>query len=194
MRYTTIIQSVHDRRRVRWCFELGLLVFFILSPTCTYSQTSEYEVKAVLLGRIAQYIEWPQDSTNARSNDTIVISVLGKNPFGTILNKVYAPDGQKIKEKIVRIRYIQSIRQIETSQILFIATSEKGQLKEILQYIKNKPILTIGDTNDFGEAGVHLNFYLADNKTRFELNESSANTAGLQVDYRLRAIAKIVDH
>ncbi len=163
-----------------------------LSPAPAPAQTGEYDVKAVALSRIAQYIEWPEQADQGDDSGTFVISVLGQNPFGSALEDAYLSREQKIKNRRVEIRYLEDIDDIDGCHILFISCSEKDRLDDILSHTEGQPLLTIGDTEGFGESGVHINFYLAKGKIRFELNEMSAEVAGFHVDFRLRNIARIV--
>jgi len=169
-----------------------MLLHICLLPTHVLAQTGEYDVKAVFLWRIAQYIEWPAKSNLETKTEPFIIAVLGKNPFGTILDDVYASGDRKIKNRVVDVQYISKIDQITGCDILFISNSEEKRIEKIQAYTKGKSILMVGDTQNYGEKGIHFNFYVAENKIRFELNESSAKVDGFIINYRLRNIAKIV--
>lgn len=173
-----------------------LLFLLILLVMCTApyrisAQTSE-DFKAVLLSKITQYIEWPENANLTDQSKPFIITVIGKNPFGSLLEDLYLSNGQKIKNKYVEIHYIKEIHEIDQCNILFISNSEEKRLMDILYYTKGKPILTISDTKNFGEKGVNINFFISNNRTKFELNETSITNNGFRVDYRLRNIAKIV--
>lgn len=173
-------------------FVILFLSIFSSIPKSIFAQASDYEVKSFLLWKISDYIEWPRTANMDDKSKPFIIAVLGKNPFGNLLDDLYSTGGQKIKNKNVVIRYYKNVEEIDRCHILFISESEKKRLKDILSYTKTKPILTIGDTEEFGEKGVHINFYIAKNKTRFKLNELSVENDGFKVDFRLRNIAKII--
>lgn len=168
---------------------LVLICFFNIHAI---PQTSEYHVKSVFLWRIAKYIDWPTQSKITDESKPLILSILGKDNFGKVLELVYSSRDKKIKNKIVKIQYITELSQIKGCNILYISYSERRRLDKILSYVKGKPILTVGDTKNYGKKGVHINFYSDQNKTKFELNESSAISEGFKIDYRLRNIAKIV--
>ena len=75
-------------------FLVALSIIVFLSPQYTYAQPGEYDIKAVFIGKIAQYIEWPADTGMIDANKPFVISVLGKNPFKTILEDMYLAEGR----------------------------------------------------------------------------------------------------
>ena len=176
----------------RFIFVFIILICSFLLPKNTIAQVSEYDVKAIFLMKITQYIEWPHIDTIDESKP-FVIAVLGDNPFGTVLDDVFLSGERKIKNRKVKVYYFDEIEKIDNCNILFISRSEENKLNEILSSIKDKPILSVGDAKNFGEKGVHINFYLVKNKTKFELNESSVDAAGFGVDFHLRNIAKIID-
>lgn len=178
----------------RRLFVFVILLLFCLLPKNSNAQASEYALKSLLIGRTAQYIEWPEKNEMNDKSEPFIIGVIGENPFGTLLEDMYIKEGIKIKNKNVEIRYYTELNQIVHCNILFISSTEKNRLNDILSHTQGKPVLTLGDTRNFGNNGVHINFYMLKNKIRFELNESSITDEGFNVDYRLRNIAKIVGY
>ena len=75
-----------------------------------------------------------------------------------------------------------------SSQVL-----EKDNSPNIIAFSKDKPILTIGDYDKYAENGVLINFYIEDNKIRFEINETALSLSGLHSSYLLLNLAKIVN-
>ena len=150
----------------------------------------EYAVKASYIARFTEFIEWPEKTIEDNPSKPIVISVIGDAPFRDIFDRTFA--ALKIKRKSVEIRYISSVEDSEGSQIIFISRSEKRRLKQIVAFTKDKPILTISDTQGFVGQGVMINFYQEEKKIRFEINPSAAEDAGLQLSSLLLSNAKIV--
>lgn len=178
----------------RRLFVFVILLLFCLLPKNSNAQASEYVLKSLLISKTAQYIEWPEKNELNDKSEPFIIGVIGENPFGTLLEDMYIKEGIKIKNKNVEIRYYTELNQIVHCNILFISSTEKNRLNDILSHTQGKPVLTLGDTRNFGNNGVHINFYMLKNKIRFELNESSITDEGFNVDYRLRNIAKIVGY
>jgi len=170
--------------------KLIILIFLFLFVSTLTAQISEYRVKAVFLERFTRFIEWPEESEIKDTIKPFVISVIGKNPFGNLLEETYS--SQKILNKNVEIRYISKIEQIEETNILFISKSKEKKLSDILEHTKDKPILTVGDTKGFAKQGVLINFYLFSGNIRFEINEEAVRRSGLSMSYHLLQIAKIV--
>ena len=162
-----------------------------LFPSSLVAQQSEYTIKAVFLEHFTRFIEWPESCKIADTSTPFFITVIGENPFGSILEQIYTE--QRIKNKRVKIRYISSLDKITDCHILFISSSAKEILPEILSSTRNKPILTVSDTEGFAENGVLINFYMTGDKIKFEINEKAVHASGLVMSYRLLNLARIVN-
>lgn len=168
----------------------------ILIPAISLPQTGtkvaqEYELKAAYLERFTRFIEWSPDSDINITSKPFLITVLGENPFGDILNKTYST--QKIKEKKVILKYISNIDDLGNCHLLFIAPSAKGQVKKIIKALQNKPIVTVSQSPGMAVQGVMINLYNEDNTIRYEINNKAFRKAGLKVSHLLLQKARIVD-
>lgn len=174
---------------LRECLMILLVGFLI--PISAVAQQSEYTIKAVFLEHFTRFIEWPKSSNIEDTSSPFFIAIIGKNPFGSILEQIYAE--QKIRNKEVEIQYILTPDGITDCHILFISSSNRDILPEILSRTRDKPILTVGDTEGFAEDGVLINFYLAEDRIKFEINENAVHESGLVMSYRLMNLARIVN-
>ncbi len=172
---------------------LQIIIYFVLLllPISAFAQTSEYTIKAAFLERFTRFIEWPEESAVSDTTESFVLAIIGENPFGSILEQLYA--NQKIKNKEVEIQSLSNLDEISDCHLLFISKSKEKELSKILSLTKDKPILTISDANGFAENGVLINLYLAENKIRFEINETAVKISGLTISYLLLNAAKIVN-
>ncbi len=163
-----------------------ILLLLLLFAGSIHAQVSEYEYKAAFIERFTRFVEWP----NNIESDTFKIAVIGKNPFNTSLDKLF--DGTKIKNQNVEIIYTDKIEDLAKVNLVFISSSEKKRLKEILAFTNKYPILTISDSRGFCAKGVHINMYADDNYIRYEINQDAIEKSGLKVSSLLFASAKIV--
>jgi len=169
---------------------LKFIMVFCLTFTI-HAQIGEYKIKTIFIEKFTLFIEYPEQCQMDNTSTPFIIGVIGKNPFGTYLQEYFS--NHKIKNKVVKIQNITNLHEIDKCNILFISQSEKHQLTEILSHIKERPILTISDSKGFAEEGVHINFYLSQDKVMFEINRKAAQNSGLYVDFRLLNMAKIVN-
>jgi hypothetical protein len=143
----------------------------------------EYEIKAAYLYNFIKYVDWPS------YGDTITIGVLGGNPFGTALGPL---DGKIVKGRRLLIKEVDSLRDAQKCQIIFVSSSEKSRLQEIFENLKNARVLTVGETQGFANGGGIINFVEENNKVRFEINADAARRTGLNISSELLKLAKLV--
>lgn len=170
-------------------------IFLIAAMLClsakALTQSEESMMKAVAFEKLSMFITWPEHSSENNAKQEFVITVLGQNPFGNILEEVYK--NEKIKDKKVKINYISSIQKLTDCNILFIPKIKISELQKVLDYLKGRPILTVTDTEGFAEAGCFINYYKYENKLRFEINQKGLQDAGFTVDYRLLRVSKVLN-
>lgn len=150
---------------------------------------SEYEVKAALLFNFAKFVEWPGASF-ATPDAPFTIGVVGNDPFGPALERMLA--GKTVGGRAIVIRRWRKAENRGPCQLLFVGASERDHLTQILDGVRVQPVLTVGDTHAFAAHGGMIGLTMADNRVRFEINESRANEANLSVSSRLLSLARIV--
>ena len=168
---------------------LFCMFLFILK---VFSQPQEYSVKAVFIERFTQFIDWPKEVLSETAPPFFIIGVIGENPFGNELENLY--NSKLIKNKNVKILYLNSASEIDLCHVLFISSSKKNEILSILNLTSFKPILTIGDTTGFCEKGVLINFFVENSKIRFAINNTAFQNAGLTVSYHLLKYAKVISN
>jgi YfiR/HmsC-like len=170
---------------------LYIFAIVLLIPMPASADTREYKLKASFFEKFIQLTEWPAESQMSDISKPFIISVIGENPFGKILDKMYQKG--TIKNKKVEIRYIYSLDKIPGSHLLFISKSMQYEISRILSVSRDKPILTVSEVKGFSKKGGHINFYITDKETlHFEINESMVRESGLRMHLLLIEIAKIV--
>jgi hypothetical protein len=175
---------------ILYCF----LLLFLTTSGSTQQMDDEYSWKAASLEKFSKFVKWPKETDQNDKSQPFVIGIIGENPFGKILDIAYNEQSYRIKDKKVKIKYIKANNpdEIPGCHILFISSSCKNNLSEILAITRDKPILTIADTKGYAEKGVLINFFISKRKIRFEINEELFHKASLKVDIRLLRMAKIV--
>jgi hypothetical protein len=146
----------------------------------------EYQLKAVFIYNFDQFIDWPEGAF-AKSDSPLVITVLGDNPFGTVLEQVTR--GKQIRGHEIVVRYAQDVAGIGQTHVLFVGAPFNQNPAELVQ--KMTGVLTIGDTDNFTAAGGMIRFYSERSKLRFEINTRAAEKAGIKVSAKLLHLAKM---
>jgi hypothetical protein len=148
----------------------------------------EYEVKAAFLYNFAKFVQWPAD---AGSGASVHLCVLGRDPFGSLLESGLS--GKTLGDKPIEIDRVSEPRQLSNCQVVFISSSERPQAAAILEALTARPILTVSEIPEFAAMGGMVNFYIEDRRIRFEINPKSAARSGLRISSQLLKLSRIVD-
>jgi len=175
--------------RCRWLSCLAVLALLLTAPAFS-EETPEYELKVELIDRICRFVDWPPGAAASDPATPFTIAVIGKDPFGTYLDKLTSE--RRIKDKKIRIVRAQSLDEIRDCQLLFVSASEVKNLARILALTGERPILTVGDSKGYGEAGVVINFFTDKETIHFEINEPAADRGGFRISSKLRRLARMV--
>lgn len=148
---------------------------------------SEYKLKAAFLFHFSQFVDWPARSFSD-GQAPFVIGVLGNNPFAADLEQTI--HGKIVGNHLLTVKQFHSLAEVATNcQILFISSSEQARLPEIFLSLAGSNILTVGEADNFGEAGGMIHFVLEGTKIRFRVNEVAATRAGLKISAKLLNLA-----
>ena len=159
---------------------------FADEPSIASPQFNEYHEKAACILNFTRYVEWPPKSFKD-TNSPIVISILGQDRFGEDL-RILLSD-KTVQGRKLGVRRISSLDEFKDSQILFISESEKKRTARVLQLLKRTPVLTVGETDKFLQAGGIINFRLKDGSLCLDINHAAAERVGLKISSKLLLIA-----
>jgi len=153
------------------------------------SSPGEYQLKAAFLFNFAKFIDWPPSSfTDARSDFSICI--LGADPFGPAMDQLL--QGKMIADRHVSVERTSQVAGARHCQMVFVSSSEKPRVREILDGLRGTNALVVGDTDGFAAAGGAIQFAIEDNRVRFLINTDATDRAGLKVSSKLLSLARVV--
>lgn len=153
------------------------------------SPPNEYRVKAAYIYHFAELVEWPSDAVKVDSH-TIDLCVVGEDPFRGDLESIV--EGKPIGGRVIHVRHIKKSPLAEHCQILFVGKNEDKRIPSLLAELRDAPVVTVGETDDFVQQGGIIRFCLDNNKVRFEINMQAAEGARLKISSRLLLLAKNV--
>ncbi len=146
-------------------------------------------IKAAYIERITRFIEWPQ-SNGVKDSSVFVIGVYEETGFYNTLTEVFKE--KKIKDREVKIIKITNPEQIKTCDIFYISAKGKQNIGKFILLANENGVLMMSEAKDFGEAGVHINFFIEDDKLKFEINKASIGSGKLRVSSLLMKSSKII--
>jgi hypothetical protein len=179
-----------------WCGFLQFLTMVIAWAFFTatgllaqQAKPSEYQVKAAYLYNFGRFVKWPA-GVAAGKGDSFPVCVLGRDPFGPILDSTLA--GEALEGKPVVIRRITRPQDATDCRILFVSSTEEHHLKEILAAIDQAGVLTVSDIPGFSRRGGMIQFVVEGDRVRFEINLASTESARLVLSSELLKVAAAV--
>jgi hypothetical protein len=167
-----------------------VLVSALSSTAAEPPRSAEYEIKAAFLFNFIKFTEWPAQELG-KSGDPFVIGVLGKDPFGTALDKIVEGETFNNRPIVVR-RFPRMDEAAANSHVLFISSSEESHLPAILKLLDQQGVLTVSEIENFAQRGGVIHLKKENNRIVFEINLAAAKRAGLTMNAHLLKLAKIV--
>jgi hypothetical protein len=158
-------------------------------PAPTPPSPSEYEVKAAFLYNFARFVEWPAAALHD-PGAPFVIAILGRDPFGSILDETVA--GKTVAGRPIEVHRVPRVDDCRNAQIVYVSPSEHLNTAAILKALERPGVLTVGDTDGFAQQGGAINFTVQARRVRFEINPSVAEQAGLKMSSQLLKLATLV--
>ena len=166
----------------------GLAWALSLTPlfaTPTYAQMrDERAVKAAFVFNLTKYVEWPQASNE------LVIGFVGEGPMGETLERMLA--GRSSESRPIRVVLYPPDEELERCSILYIADSAPSKVRAILDRVRTKSILTVGDTGSFARNGGMVGLVRVGEQVQIQVNLEVTHESRLRISSRLLNIAVIV--
>ena len=151
----------------------------------------EYEVKAAFLYNFAKFVEWP-DTAFAAPDAPIVFCIVGSNPFDGALERV-------INDRTAHGRRIVVHETAEPApgscHLVFVAGTEDPRVARVVQTSQAEqgaPVLTVGESESFNDAGGMIRLVVEEGGVRFDINAALAERAGLKFSSQLLKLARNV--
>lgn len=161
---------------------LGLVASQELAPT------NPNRVKAAFLRNFAHYVNWPVDAF-PDSSTPWHICVLGPDPFGDILET--SLKGRMEQGRSFEVFRAETLDQLPSCQIVFLTYKDDARRRAVLDKLKNKPILTVGDAPEFLREGGTIRFQV-DDRVRLSINLDQARVAALVIQTRMLEVSSEV--
>jgi hypothetical protein len=165
------------------------LALLVNAASLHAEESLEYGVKAAFLLNFAKFAEWPEGSAQAAA-PVVSICVLGRDPFGDNLEKVVA--GRSVGGRPVELRRYRDADGIEACHVLFVPASESSRLGSVFERLHGAPVLTVGESAEFGRRGGLIRLFVEDNRARFEVQLGVAETNRLRLSSQLLGVARVV--
>jgi hypothetical protein len=161
------------------------------TPPARAEVFDQYQVKAVFLFNLTNFITWP-DNSDPNPPTTFTIGILGPDPFGEALEK--AVKGEKKYGRAITIRQFANLDELnqQACDLLFINGELSTLWPQIRSIVKERGILTVSDVKGFCDRGGMVNLLASARKISIEINRVAAKRNGFEISAKLLKVARIV--
>ncbi len=170
----------------------SFLLVIVLVPlgvrVVAQSTAAEYQLKAAFVSKFPEFTEWPDTALDGR--DTIELCIARPNPFGPALAEL--TNGQSLRGRKLSTREVESPRDIDSCQLLFIPNLSAPLRRAFLGRAAMLPVLTVGDYPAFLNEGGVVNLRIANGRVRFDVNVEASNRVGVRLGSQLLRLAAMV--
>jgi hypothetical protein len=172
-------------RNIMAALVLSAALFFI-PRIAMANEFLEQQVKAAFLYKFSIYVEWPA-SAFATPASPINLCVSGTDPFGPMLERVIGTE--KVNGRSIVVQRLKTIEPVHSCHILYIGASDTQSAAEAIETVRGSYVLTVTDNARFNtDAGI-INFMIANNRVRFDINDETAAQNGLVISSKLMSLA-----
>lgn len=178
-----------DCRRVGlWLLSFALLMM-LQWPSLVASQEPSVEnpvrIKAAFLRNFAHYVTWPAEVFPSNRTPW-QIGILGPDPLGDVLETTLK--GRVEQARPFEVYRADSLDRLPPCQIIYVAYSSAAARRAVLNELKSKPVLTVGDSPDFMREGGIIQFQVGERVT-MNINLDQARSVSLAIQTRMLEVS-----
>ena len=169
-----------------YCFFMSLNIL-LLAADENEARLVETKLKAAFLVKLPQFIEWPQTAFKSKS-ETFRLGLVPNDAFTDfIMNDI---EKQTCGGRGFQIVKTTKIEELQECHIVFVSKNAENLIPQILKSINDRPILTVGDGENFAHKGLIINFKkTSESKLRFEYNLQAARSANLKISAKFLQVS-----
>ncbi|HEY7353581.1 MAG TPA: YfiR family protein [Terriglobales bacterium] len=171
--------------RLCWTVAAIILVLAASYSSAQERRPTENQVEAAYLYNFGKFVTWPAE--RAMPTSQFEICVLGKDPFGEVLDATVT--GENINGKKIAVRRLSSMQQVESCRILFVSSSEEERLSTILEAAQRLSLLTVSTMKHFARRGGDIGLVSQNDRIRFEVNRAAVAKSHLLLSSELLKVA-----
>lgn len=170
-------------------FTLGLSLLMSNSACAESSDLLlDDSFKAALIYKITKFVHWPQ-STQAESSH-FLFCLLNNGQAPAAFDKL---ETQRLFQKTIKVRSFKRSDMVDPAcKVLYIPPSKAVFIDDILNHLRHRPILTVGEHVNFARRGGMIALGTHQGKVKFFINNARAEAAGIKVSATLLQLSTIV--
>jgi hypothetical protein len=161
---------------------VALAVLALAGAEGAWAQDSaDVTAKAAFLVKLAPFVDWP---SRPSASDPFVICVIGKDPFGQVLDRAVV--GQSAAGRPIVTRRMARADRDAGCQIMYLGGSLAQSSKDALAAVRATPVLTV---TAGGRAPGIIDLTTGTDPLRFRVDNRAAAENGLKISSKLLGLA-----
>lgn len=187
------MRLLEPRRCRRWLPRVAI----VLLTMCTIPARSaideaeallERRVKAALLYRFTNYVQWPE-SAFRKATANFTIGIAGADTVAAELTAFAA--GRQVHGRPLAVRRHTSPEAFKDAQIVFVGRDEHPNLAAIIRAVPPNALVVTESRHGLQQGSV-INFIVVEGQVRFEISLQAALERNLRLSSRLLSVAYAV--
>jgi hypothetical protein len=166
-----------------------LLLLLGLAAPAHAQDVTEVGLKGAFLFNFARFTEWPAEALQAGSE--VSACMLGDRAVGDAFARQVK--GKQVAGRAVAVTFVAPTGSLPTCHLVYLSGIASSRMGEIVAALRDLPVLTVSDSEEFTKRGGIIQFFVESGKMRFRINARAAKRARLQLSSRLLALAEVVD-
>lgn len=144
----------------------------------------ERAVRAAYVYNLIKYVQWPAQEKN------VAIVLAGDLSTGGVIGRLL--DGKTSGGQTIRVLPAGSADDLGQCSLLYLAGPAGSDVRKILEKVKGRSVLTVGESEDFAREGGMVALVNTGDHIRIEVNLEATQAAGIRISSRLLELATIV--
>lgn len=149
----------------------------------------EYAVKATYLYKLAPFVNWPP-ATFESPEQPFRICVAGDAPFDAYLQQAIA--GRSLGTHPFEVHRLETLTPDSQCQIVFISRLSSQTVRQALDAVSGKPVLTVVDSTEPHAEGGIVQFVIERGRVRFVIDTGAAARNHITISSKLLNLALAV--
>lgn len=181
---------MHALRRLRLAFGLAILAELCVAGVASRaaalaSLTSGHPVKATFVFNFIRFTTWPAEVLPAGAS--LEVCVFGESPIAMSLEGF---SGHVVDGHALVVRRVVDPSDLQVCHLVFVSEVESRRAAVALDAIRQRPVLTVGEQEDFLQHGGMINFVADDDRLRFDISQAAAERVNVKISAHLLQLAR----
>ena len=149
----------------------------------------EAQIKAAFVYNFLKFVEWPAQVFQ-RPDEPLVVGIVGEGPMAEAAERLLA--AKLVGAHRLMVRQVNWDEPLSGVHAVLVTERDSKKIRHVLDGVSSRPILSIGEGEEFASSGGVIGLVIEERKVRFDIDMDVAEAAGLKVSSKLLALTRIV--